>query len=85
MSTCNFTITFTGPASDVYTKIKTEIENAGGAINGDATAGSFSVPVLGSSIKGSYTLSGQDLVIQIDKKPALISCGQIEAYIKSHI
>lgn len=85
MSTCTFNIAFSGTADELYKKIKIQIENNGGSLNGDATAGTFSVPVLGNSIGGSYTISGQSIAINIDHKPGIISCGQIEKYIKKHI
>jgi len=40
---------------------------------------------LGSSISGSYTISGQQMAVIIDHKPFLISCNQIQKYLQSNL
>jgi hypothetical protein len=72
MSKCNITTTFTGSADDLFLKIKTQVENNHGTISGDSSAGIFKVPLLGSSIKGKYTIIAQNLTVEIEKKPIVM-------------
>jgi len=85
MAECNFSITFPGTAADIVSKIRSQIQQQGGTFNGDTNAGSFSVKVLGSTIAGNYTITGQQINITIDDKPFFVGCGQIESFLKSHI
>lgn len=85
MADCNFSIGFTGSAADMVAKIKSQIEQQGGSFNGDENSGSFSVKVLGSTIAGSYTITGSEINITITDKPFFISCSQIESFLKGHI
>lgn len=85
MAECNFSIGFSGSASDVIAKVQQQIQQQGGSFNGDTSAGSFSVKVLGSTIAGSYTASGQQINIEINDKPFFIGCSQIEGFLKSQI
>ncbi len=85
MSACNFLIPFSGSANEIFSKVKTAIQGQGGQFNGDDTGGSFDVSVFGNSIKGSYTVAGQDLDIIVDSKPFLIPCSAIESFLKSKL
>jgi hypothetical protein len=82
---CSFSIPFTGSPVDVLTRAKSAVINQGGAFNGTASSGGFQVNVLGSAIKGSYTVSGQDLNIVIESKPFLIPCSTIESFLRNQI
>jgi hypothetical protein len=85
MADCNFSINFSGAASDIVTKIRSEIQKQGGDFNGDETSGSFGVKVFGSTIAGSYNVTGTQININITSKPIFISCGQVEGFLKSQI
>ena len=85
MAACNFLIPFSGSANEIFSKVKTAIQGQGGQFNGDDTGGSFDVSVFGNSIKGSYTVAGQDLDVTIDSKPFLIPCSTIESFLKSKL
>jgi hypothetical protein len=80
--TCNQN--FTGSASDLYNEIATQIQQNKGTITGDASSGSFTVPVLFSHIEGTYTIAGQQLTVQITKTGP-VGCNAICNYLKSHI
>jgi hypothetical protein len=82
---CNFSIPFSGSPADVLTRAKSAVQNQGGAFRGDDSSGAFQISVMGSSIKGSYTVSGQDLNITIDSKPFLIPCNTIEGFLRNQI
>ena len=43
------------------------------------------ISVLGSEIRGSYTIYGQDLNVSIDSKPFLIPCSTIQSYLTKHL
>jgi hypothetical protein len=81
--TCNEN--FTGSAADLYNEIATQIGQNHGTITGDAGSGSFAVPTPLGSVEGSYTITGQQITIQITKKPGVLGCGTICNYIKNNI
>lgn len=85
MSACNFTIPFSGSPVDVLQKAQAAIRDQGGLFLGDATSGIFELTVLGSSIKGSFNISGQDLNVAIDSKPFMIPCSTIQSYLTKHL
>jgi hypothetical protein len=82
---CSFSIPFSGSPTDVLARAKSAVQGQGGAFKGDASSGSFQVSVLGSAIKGSYTVAGQDLNIVIESKPFLIPCNTIESFLRNQI
>jgi len=81
---CKFKIPFTGSLEQSLNKARTAVEGQGGTFSGDETSGSFEVSVMGT-IKGSYTVLGNELDIVIDSKPLFVSCGMIEGFLKSKI
>lgn len=85
MSQCNFPINFSGSAADTINKVKTEIEKQNGSFEGNETSGSFSVKVFGSAIKGSYTVAGSEIAINIDTKPIFVSCDQIKSFMQNYL
>ena len=82
---CNFSIPFSGSPIDILGKAKKAVQGQGGAFRGNENSGAFQVNVLGSAIKGSYTVSGQDLTITIDSKPFFIPCNTIESFLRNQI
>ena len=81
MSTCKFTISFSGPAENIVSKAKAAIKAQGGTFTGDDVSGSFSVQVIGN-IEGAYSIGGQVMNVQINAKPIFIGCKQIEDFMK---
>ena len=84
MSKCNFNIPFSGNAEDIIMKARLAIEKQGGTFTGDDVAGNFSVNVLGN-IAGSYSISGQQMRIDISSSPMFIPCSQIENFMISQL
>ena len=84
MSKCNFSIDFSGSAEGIYNKAKAAVEKQGGTFSGDSNSGSFSINVFGT-ISGTYTVSGNQLLIAIEDKPMMIPCAAIENALKSQI
>ena len=85
MSACNFSIPFSGSPTSVLKRAQTAIQGQGGEFRGDDISGAFQVSVLGSSIRGSYNISGQELNVTIDEKPFLIPCGTIQSYLTKQL
>ena len=75
---CQFSIPFAGDPESLMKRAKQEIENAGGAFNGDLNHGSFQAKTPLGSIHGSFQVSGQAISLAIIKKPFLLSCKRIE-------
>jgi len=84
MAKCNFSISFSGSPEEVLSKAKTAVEKQGGMFAGDTSGGNFSINVFGT-ISGSYTVSGNQLNIEIDEKPLMIPCGAIENVLKNQM
>ena len=85
MAACNFIIPFTGSPNSVLSKAETVIQNQGGTFTGDETGGNFKLSIMGSTIKGSYSVIGQDLDIVIESKPFLIPCSTIESFLRGKL
>ncbi len=81
---CKFKIPFSGSTQQVLNRARTAVEGQGGIFSGDESSGNFEVSVMGT-IKGSYTVLGNELDIVIDSKPLFVSCGMIEGFLKSKI
>ncbi len=85
MAACNFTIAFAKPADEILAKAKKTIESQNGSFNGNETEGHFDVTIFGNTIKGTYTVQGQSLNIDIVEKPFLIPCNMIETYLTGQL
>lgn len=81
MAACNFSVPFTKSATDILDKAKQTIESQNGTFTGDENNGSFDVSVFGNTVVGSYTVEGQNLVIEITEKPFLVPCSMIESFL----
>jgi hypothetical protein len=85
MPACNFSIPFSGSPADVLNRAEAAIHDQGGHFQGDDMSGAFQLSVLGSEIRGSYKISGQDLNVTIDSKPFMIPCSTIQSYLTKHL
>jgi hypothetical protein len=74
---CQFHIPFSGDAESLLRRAKQEIVTAGGEFAGTAASGDFSVKSPLGSIRGSYQVEGQQILLVITKKPFLLSCSKI--------
>ncbi len=81
---CNFRIPFSGDTQHVLNRARTAVQGQGGTFTGDGSSGEFQVSVMGT-IKGSYTVMGNELDISIDSKPIFVSCSMIESFLKNKI
>lgn len=85
MPACNFSIPFSASPADVLKRAQAAVHDQGGNFRGDGTSGAFELTVLGSSINGSYQISGQEINITIDNKPFMIPCSTIRSYLTKHL
>lgn len=85
MPACNFSIPFSGSPTDVLHRAEAAIHDQGGHFKGNDMSGFFQLTVLGSEIKGSYNISGQDLNVTIDSKPFMIPCSTIQSYLTKYL
>ena len=85
MPACNFSIPFSGSPQDILGRAQAAIRDQGGHFRGDGMTGAFELTVLGSSISGSYNISGQELNVTIDNKPFMIPCSTIQSYLTKHL
>ena len=85
MASCRFNIEFNGSTSDLVTKAKTAIEQAGGSFTGTLTEGTYALSTPLGDISGMYTISGQTASFHITDKPFLVSCGTIEKKINGYL
>ncbi|MBD0276417.1 MAG: hypothetical protein ICV51_12425 [Flavisolibacter sp.] len=82
---CSFSIPFTGTPEAVLDRARSAVQNQGGIFTGDVAAGNFQVSALGTTVKGRYTVAGQNLNITIDDKPFFLPCGTIEGFLRSQL
>jgi hypothetical protein len=60
------------------------IEEAGGTLSGDTSAGNFSGSTPLGAIKGKYTINGVYTTVTITEKPFLVPANKIEREIKHY-
>jgi hypothetical protein len=82
---CSFSIPFLGTPETVLRKAKTAVNGQGGTFEGNESAGMFGVTVFGNSIKGTYSVTGQNLNVVITDKPFFVPCNTIEGFLKNQI
>lgn len=86
MAKCNFSIPFTGTATELKTKAETAIKNKGGKFTGDTNAGNFSLPTPLGEIVGTYTMNNASPIdIIITEKPLLVSCNKIQDTLNGYL
>lgn len=83
---CKFYFEFTGDAEDHFKELKRVLESYKGTVTGNATAGSFSVPVpLLRKIHGTFSVSGQTAEVCITKKSWMLSCKRVEKFMRKNV
>jgi hypothetical protein len=82
---CEFSISFSGTPDAVLSKARSAVMGQGGSFTGNEDSGAFDVTAFGNTIKGSYTVSGQNLYISILSKPFFLPCSTIEGFLKNQI
>ncbi len=85
MSSCKFSIPFTGDVSGILATVRSAIEGQNGVFNGNDNAGNFEVSVMSNTIAGNYFVNGLVMDISISKKPFFLPCSTIESFLKSKL
>lgn len=85
MSSCKFSIPFSGDITVMLAQVRSAIESQKGMFDGDNSAGNFDVSVMSNTIVGDYVVSGQVININISKKPFFVPCNTIESFLKSKL
>ncbi len=75
---CKFSLPFSGDAESLTQRAKQQILKMSGAFNGDANQGNFRAKTPLGFIEGTYEVIGQEIGLNISKKPLLLSCRKIE-------
>lgn len=75
-----------GSSKDLFNKIKALIASHGGSISGDASGGSFTVPVpLLGNVARTYSVSGQAVTIHITARSFFLPCATIQNFVCSKV
>mgnify|MGYP003299929901 CR=1 FL=1 len=82
---CTFSIPFSGEPQAVFSRAKAAVKSQGGTFEGDENSGLFGVTVFGNTIKGTYSIGGQNLNVVITDKPFFVPCSTIEGFLKNQI
>ncbi len=73
------------PVTEFLSRIQKLAEEYGGEFQGDEKSGRVSLDFILGSIKGDYIVDGQQLHLNITKKPFLVSYETIRSTIKDYI
>jgi len=82
---CKFNLSFSGPVEVAVSKAKSAVESQNGVFNGDNNSGDFEVTVMGNTVRGNYTVTGQVLNLDITDKPFFVPCSMIESFLVKQI
>jgi hypothetical protein len=82
---CNFKLPFSGSADEVLNKARTAVQGQRGNFSGDTSTGNFDVTAFGNTIKGSYSIVGNELSIDIHDKPFFLPCITIEGFLRNQL
>ena len=72
-----FSVNYPGDKSQLINKLKGMVGNKG-QVNGDENSGSFSGSTPVGGFEGSYRIQGDEIIVNIDKKPFLVSTDRIK-------
>lgn len=82
---CTFNISFSGTPGKLVDTIKSKILSANGRFSGDDSNGNFSIQLMAAAIEGTYTIDGDNITINIQRKPFFIGCNTIRDYITQNL
>jgi hypothetical protein len=85
MAKCDFPLEFAGSHDELMNQARQAIQSVGGSFNGDAAAGAFELKTPLGTVKGNYSIQEKAIRVQITEKPLLLSCGRIEAELRSYL
>ena len=85
MADCSFSFKIELNPAEVIEKVKSKIESEDGTFDGDANEGNFNLSTPVGAIAGNYSVSNNELKIDITKKPMMLPCGMIESELKKRL
>ncbi len=85
MAECSFKFNIDSSPAEIINKVKSKIENEGGSFTGDENEGSFTLSTPVGAIGGNYSVSDNELKIDITKKPMLLPCSMIESELEKRL
>lgn len=85
MSLCRFQFDFTGTGESLVETIRSHLGRAGGELTGSAAEGRFSLSTPVGSFRGTYTISGQTIFLEVADKPFFVPCGAIETRLAAYV
>ena len=85
MAECSFKFNIDSSPAEIIEKVKSKIENEGGSFIGDVNEGNFNLPTPVGAIEGNYTVSDNELKIDITKKPMMLPCSMIESELEKRL
>ena len=74
----SFEIEVTSSKQDTFNRMESAVNEAKGEFHGNVDKGSFVIPVAVGKIKGTYELYDNYILVNIKKKPFLVSINMIE-------
>ena len=85
MSHSQLTFQLAVPASELLSQIQKLAQEYNGQLQGDEKSGQVSLSILIGTIQGDYTIEGDNLTLNITKKPFLVGYETIGATIKEYL
>ena len=74
----SFEIEVRAPKNVTFERMKKAVHESKGKFNGNEHSGSFEIPVAVGKIKGAYELFEDYILVEIKRKPILVSMNMIE-------
>ncbi|MGH9337558.1 MAG: hypothetical protein ACRD21_27730 [Vicinamibacteria bacterium] len=85
VSHCKFQFDFTGSAEALVEKIRSHVSRSGGQLMGSATEGSYSLSTPLGAFRGTFSIAGQLIFLEVLDKPFFVTCGAIEARLANYV
>lgn len=82
---CQFQIGFETHPEALFQHVFSEVTQAGGRVDGDATQGQALLPTPVGAVELEYTQAQQILNINVVDKPWVVGCGRIESELRALI
>ena len=85
MSKCRFSMEFSQTPEELAGEARRSVMAAGGSFDGGDSEGTFSLSTGLGRVKGSYTILGKIIHVDISDKPLLVACGRIKDELSKYL
>jgi len=85
MAKCTLSIGFSGSKQELVSNAENAIKQIGGQFSGNDDMGVFRLPTIIGEVTGNYSLKESAILIEITKKPLMLSCGKIESELRKYL